>query len=310
MSENNFFPKDETILGLKIDVDTYRGTKKGIPALIKFLNSEGIKATFFLSIGPDNMGRHIWRILKPKFFIKMFRGNAAKLYGWDILFKGFLWPGPDIGKILRKVLRLPVKFGHEVALHAYDHHKWQNKISKFTAQEVKEQFDIANRRWKKIFDSLPNAAGAPGWQLSEEWLKYADSDACSDIKYRSDTRGSSCCYPRYNGHVFKKLQIPTTLPTYDEVIGRNGVTNEDYNEYILSQIEPGQLNVLTIHTEAEGIVCLKMFKEFIQSCKQKGIKVVPLSEIYERVKTTQKIMNLHMEEIPGREGTLALLKHS
>ncbi len=310
MNENNFFQKDETVLGLKIDVDTYRGTKKGIPALIRLLNSEGIKATFFLSVGPDNMGRHIWRILKPKFLIKMFRGNAAKLYGLDILFKGFLWPGPNIGRILRKVLRLPAKFGHEVALHAYDHYKWQKNISKYTPQQIKEQIDKANRRWKRLFGSLPTAAGSPGWQLSEEWLKFADSEVCADIKYRSDTRGTSYGYPKYNNHVFKKLQIPTTLPTYDEVIGRNGVTNENYNEYILSQIEPGQLNVLTIHTEAEGIVCLKMFKEFIQNCKEKGIKIVSMGEIYERIKSTQQILNLSIEEIPGREGKLALLKHS
>ncbi|HBM15521.1 MAG TPA: 4-deoxy-4-formamido-L-arabinose-phosphoundecaprenol deformylase [Lentisphaeria bacterium] len=309
-NEDTFFEKDELILGLKIDVDTYRGTKKGLPALIKLLNSEKIKGTFFLSIGKDNMGRNIWRIFKPKFLVKMLRNKAFKLYGFDILFRGFLWPGPDIGKILKKLLRLPTKFGQEIALHSYDHYKWQMNINKFSQEQVEKEFRKANIRWFKLFGSPPSAMGNPGWQLSEEWLRLSDSIICKDVKYRSDTRGTTCCRIKYNGLTFNKLQIPTTLPTYDEVIGRKGVTDETYNEYLLSLIEPGKLNVLTIQAEIEGIACFKMFREFVQKCKHKGIKIVPLSEIYEKFQNTGKVMNLHFQEIPGREGQLAVLKNS
>ena len=85
-------------IALKIDVDTLRGTREGVPRLQALLQRVGAGATFLFSLGPDHTGRAILRVFRPGFLSKVARTSVVEHYGVRTLLYGSLLPGPDIGK--------------------------------------------------------------------------------------------------------------------------------------------------------------------------------------------------------------------
>lgn len=286
------------IVGLRIDVDTFRGTRFGVPNLCNLLDEHNILASFFFSVGPDNMGRHLWRLIRPAFFLKMLRTKASKLYGWDILLRGTFMPGPVIGKSLGNIVRSASDAGHEVGLHAWDHHAWQTNIEKMSPKAIRLSLQQGVDRLIKITGRPPSCSAAPAWKCNDLVLK----EKCRfPFTYNSDCRGASIFYPIVENRQLPQAQIPVTLPTYDEVIGHSGVTDRNYNDYILSLLKPEKLNVLTIHAEVEGIVRLEMFQNFMDMAIAKGISFVPLGIILkDAIKIDRAV--LVSSEIAGRDG--------
>ncbi|MDF7799470.1 4-deoxy-4-formamido-L-arabinose-phosphoundecaprenol deformylase [Pontiellaceae bacterium B1224] len=285
-------------LGLRIDVDTYRGTRLGVPGLCDVLAKHGVKGSFFFSVGPDNMGRHLWRLLKPAFLIKMLRSNAASLYGWDILQRGTFFPGPIIGKKWATEIKRAADEGHEIGLHAWDHHAWQAKIDKMSADDIFQHLEKGVKLLTEICGKAPTCSATPGWKTTDEVLLQKER---FPFQYNSDCRGSSLFMPTVNGRRLKQPQVPVNIPTYDEIIGRDGITNDNFNEHILSLIKPDQLNILTIHAEVEGIVCSDLFDDFLTKAAERDIEIVPCGTLFQSLEDlpTDAIVQ---RDLPGREG--------
>jgi len=291
-------------LGLRVDVDTYRGTRLGVPALCRILGRHGIRASFFFSVGPDNMGRHLRRLLRPRFALKMLRTRASKLYGWDVLLRGTLWPGPVIGKRLPGLMRATAAAGHEVGLHAWDHHHWQSRIDRLEAGSVGAEI-------RKGLDLLSRAAGAPisctaapAWRCTDDVLK--EKALLRGLRYNSDCRGEGIFLPRVGGETLGQPQVPVNLPTYDEAVGRDGVTEASFGDLVISRLTPSGYNVLAAHAEVEGIAAAARFDEFLGRVIGLGYRIVPLGLLVEEAGGRLPVAPVVRGEIPGREGWISL----
>jgi undecaprenyl phosphate-alpha-L-ara4FN deformylase len=284
-------------LGLRVDVDTFRGTRDGVPRLLETFAKHGVSATFFFTLGPDNMGRHLFRLLKPRFFMKMLRSRAASLYGWDVLVAGTLWPGKKIGAALGATLREAESAGHELGLHAWDHHRWQVSALAMDARSLHEEIARGVDAFADALGRRPDCSAAAGWVSNERVLEAKEDFG---FRYNSDCRGRSIFVPIVNGRRLAP-QIPVTLPTYDEVVGRDDVTNDNYNDWLLARIEPGAFNVLTVHAEVEGGACAQMFDAFLSACAARGVRPVPLRELL-AAGAEPEADELALAPISGREG--------
>jgi undecaprenyl phosphate-alpha-L-ara4FN deformylase len=293
-------------LGLKIDIDTERGTQIGVPNLLKLFDELGIKATFLFALGPDNTGRAIKRIFRPGFFQKISRTGVVQIYGLKTLLNGVLWPGPNIAKKHGSLMRDAARAGHEVGIHCYDHIFWQDRLHDLKEPVVRQEVNKAHDAFKDVFGFAARTMGAAGWQASRHSLTAYDDH---DLLYASDFRGKKAFFPQVKTRVFKTLQIPTTLPTLDELLGRPEYPIESITEHYMKLIQPECLNVLTLHAELEGMTYLNWFKEFLMECIAHRIKTVPLKTIAHKLlekKSTIPALPILQGTVDGRSGMLAV----
>lgn len=289
-------------IGLRIDVDTLRGTRLGVPRLLKSLADRSIRGTFFFSVGPDNMGRHLWRLFRPRFLLKMLRSNAPGLYGWDILLRGVFWPGPSMARAAGAVVRAAVEQGHEAGFHAWDHHAWQTHYERWSPEQIRTWFEKGLAAFKTCAGAAPRCSAAPAWKCCPKALLVKEEFG---FAFNSDCRGAHVFRPRLENAPAPAPQVPATLPTYDELIGRGGVTRANYNERLLALLKPGGLNVLTIHAEAEGIACFDLWQEFLDKALAAGWRFATLGSLAAEADNIP-FDSFGKAQIPGRDGWVAM----
>jgi undecaprenyl phosphate-alpha-L-ara4FN deformylase len=294
-------------IGLRIDVDTFRGTRDGVPRLLDTLRRRRVRGTWYWTLGPDNMGRHIRRMLRPAFAVKMLRSGAPSLYGWDIILRGTLWPGPVISRHLAGTIRMPHREGHESGVHAWDHHRWQVGVDSLPDPELDAQLGRATDALGSVLGEAPHTAAAPGWRFSERLLGLP---ASRGFRYRSDCRGDCTPFqPRMpaGAEAVRQPQVPVDLPTYDEGVGRGAGADAAWNERLLGLISDGKPHVLTIHAESEGGSKAALFEDFLARAIAQGHSFEPLGDWLTRHAPDPVPSGaLASGSIAGREGWLCV----
>ncbi len=293
-------------LALKIDVDTERGTREGVPNLVADLRAAGMPATFLFSLGPDQTGRAITRVFRPGFFQKVSRTSVVRLYGVRTLLNGTLLPAPHIGRRHAAVLRAVRAAGFETGIHSHNHYRWQDYVHRMSLEEIRAEFAAARAEFRRIFGTEAVSAGAAGWQANARSRAVYDE---AGLLYASDTRGTAPFFARVGARTFATLEIPSTLPTLDELMGRPEYPEERIAPHLLSLLRPDALNVFTLHAELEGMGKRALFAGFLAAVRRAGVEVVSLEQAArELLARRERIPVCEMIQAPvdGRSGRLAV----
>ncbi len=293
-------------IALKIDADTLRGTRHGVPALVDLLKQYQAGATFLFTLGPDRSGRALRRVLRRGMLHKLRRTSALSHYGLGAALHGTVIPAPDLGRRCAEIMRSVRDAGFEVGIHAFDHVAWEENVGEADAAWTRREVERAMDAYRAVFGEDPRVHGAAGWQMNRHAYRLTQS---LGFGYCSDTRGTEPFVPIYQAEIIACPQLPTTLPTLDELIGRDGITVDNVAEHLvkLSQAHRASGHVFSVRAEIEGLKLQPVFERLLQGWRSLGCQLLSLRDYFDALPNKNlprhEVLN---GEVPGRPGKVAV----
>jgi peptidoglycan/xylan/chitin deacetylase (PgdA/CDA1 family) len=293
-------------IALKIDVDTYRGTREGALRLAGLLEKLGVKASFLFSLGPDHTGRALKRVFRRGFLGKVKRTSVLEHYGLKTLMYGVLLPGPHIGKRCAGEMRGIAAGGFEVGVNTWDHVRWQDGVATASEPWTRRELTRARDQFAEVFGHFPLLHGAAGWQMNA-YVPQLQQEL--GFRLASDTRGSTPFLPQLAHGLGRVPQLPTTLPTLDELIGRPDLQGGGPVEHLLAltAAAAGRDQVFTLHAELEGGAYLAGFERLLREWQRRGFELTDLGTYASGLDLARLPPGRILSgSVDGRSGTLAV----
>lgn len=185
---------------ISVMVDSITGAGDALQKLLQLLSSYELKATFFVSCGPDRNAPLLSR-LRGAGHISSFADNLHAI--------------PEQG--------------HEIGLAPWDPVNWRQKAAVAHQQWISEQWKRGIESWQDLFSEEPLSHAATDFQVHPELFRLEQH---SGMKYASDTRGKMPFYPLMVNQHSSCMQLPVTLPGIKELLHSNAVAEERIHEEI------------------------------------------------------------------------------
>lgn len=262
-------------LGLKVDVATSRGTREGVPRLVELLARHHAGATFFFTLGREPLFGQTWLT------------------------------GNDVGRRCANQMRAARSAGFEAGIRAFDGARWRQVIRGEDAARTWREMQSACKRFEEIFGEPALAHSAADWQMNRHAYRLTQR---LGFRYSSDTRGVCPFVPVCNAEIIACPQLPTTLPTLDELIGFNGVTTDNAADHMLrlSAMPPPGGHVYTLRAELEGMKLAPVFEKLLIGWRAQGYVPVALRDLADDINVARLPRHCVIDgNIPGRAVTVA-----
>jgi undecaprenyl phosphate-alpha-L-ara4FN deformylase len=290
-------------LSLKVDVCTHDGMKHGVPRLLELLKRHSVRASFFLSFGPDNSGKAVFNVFRPGFARKLAKSSALSTYGLRTALSGTLLPARPIATAFPDLVRRIEAQGHEVAVHAWDHRRWQDHLPEMDEEEIAGHFSRSFEAFEGILGHAPGACGAPAWFVTERSLRLQDE---LGLSYASDLRGGPACRLRSGKNLFRTPQLPTSGRCIEELLTEGLSEASALEAALLEDLASADNAVLAVHAEVEGGPFADFFDRLLPRLAERFGKPRTLREVVRDLAERElPVRALAHAAIPGRSGEVA-----
>jgi peptidoglycan/xylan/chitin deacetylase (PgdA/CDA1 family) len=294
---------DRPTLALKVDVCTREGMRTGVPRLLDMFARQRVRASFFLAFGPDNSGKAVFQLVHPEFARKMLRSSAASMYGWRTTLSGTLLRARPVAADFPELVRRIDAEGHEVAVHAWDHRRWQDRVWTMDERAIARELELAFGAYEAVLGRRPRSVGAAAWAVTSASLRVQDA---LGLDYASDLRGGPPCRMRVDGSVLATPQIPTSGRCTEELLAE-GVPGDAMIERVLSaDMRESDPAVLAVHAEVEGGPYLELLERMLGALRERFGDPRTLAEVAAELDRARlPVRELAHAKLAGRSGRVS-----
>lgn len=266
----------------------------GVPRLLEILERRKTRATFLFTLGPDRSGPDVKRLLSGPVVGGL---SARARYGASHLLYGTLLPAPDIGRKCRGILRGVRDGGWETGLRAFDSGAWMRHAASATAEWTERALERGMDRYNEIFGALPEVHGAPCWHMNSHALRLEQRWG---FAFASDSRGSHPYIPVQRGEIVLCAQVPTTLPTLEELLG-DGHTPEHAAARLLVHTQPADRNhVFALYADTAGLAMASTFEHLLAKWEEQGFELCALGDLFHDIASDALPRHEVLHEAPAR----------
>jgi peptidoglycan/xylan/chitin deacetylase (PgdA/CDA1 family) len=178
---------------------------------------------------------------------------------------------------------------------------WHDRAVSASEAEVAREVGAALAVFRDIMGEEPAGFAAPGWQCGAASLAVIER---GPFRYQSSTRGSHPYRPRSDEVVGRLPEIPTTLPTVDELLGQ-GIRGDALLDRCVETHGNRSLEVLTVHAEVEGGPYLELFEHLLERLSD-GVRFTRLADVAGRLDAAAlPEFDIVQGTRPGRAGTVS-----
>lgn len=295
-------PAPPPLLVLRIEVPTWRAAQ-AVPAFSEILLRHRAGASFLFSFGSDRSGRALAHAFRPQRHGRPQQSSLVEHFGLGSLLYGTLLPAPNIGRRSKAMLQQLRDAGFEIGLLGWDSLAWTSRIEEASAAWSRRQLELASAAFLALLESPPQLHAAPGWRSNPHALRQTQQLGFS---YASDMRGRHPFVPVWHGEIVRCLQIPTTLPTLDELV----VTADPaaVTEQLLALTAVSDQNhVFNLRLDPALAEAPALIESLLTGWREQGYELTSIRDLASRLHIDKLPRHeVLIGKVPGRSGTLLL----
>ena len=262
---------------LRIDLESEKGIKKGVPKILDLLKKHDVKASFYLTMGGES---NIFELLKYRKKLDCERG--IKVFSKGEILRMLLFPRNFIRRN-KKILRRILEEGHEIGIHGWKHRAWTRGLERI---DIGKHLDKSIEEYKKIFGKIPTSFCSPAFRINRDVVSELDK---RDFKVVSDFEGEKVQKILYTNLINVPITIKgkSNTPIIEYLVSKN-YSDEKILQVIEEKIKKKDLSTMYIHGLYEGIQKIKLLDELLGFLKKNKIKIKTLKEIRDENSSNNK----------------------